>query len=196
MAMSVMVIIGLFVGLSWCFSDSTNEPRLSGHRTTFFLCPLARIPFVVGLNADINHPRKNRPMENTATPYMLFFRNSGPETHQHLSPAQRQELMMRWNAWYDELAATGQAVEGQPLELETRLVSGRGGERVTDGPFAEAKEAIGGYVKLFAQSLEEATAIAQRHPGLEHGLIIEVRQLTENCHLGVQRHAAATVAER
>lgn len=135
-------------------------------------------------------------MENTATPYMLFFRNSGPETHQHLSPAQRQELMMRWNAWYDELAATGQAVEGQPLELETRLVSGRGGERVTDGPFAEAKEAIGGYVKLFAQSLEEATAIAQRHPGLEHGLIIEVRQLTENCHLGVQQHAAATVAER
>ena len=34
-------------------------------------------------------------------PFMLFFRNSGPETHQHLSPAQRQELVTRWNAWFE-----------------------------------------------------------------------------------------------
>lgn len=130
-------------------------------------------------------------MENNPTPYMLFFRNSGPETHAHLSPEQRQQLMTRWNAWYDDLAAEGKAVEGQPLELETRLVSGSTGERVTDGPFAEAKEAIGGYVKLMVGSLEEATQIAQRHPGLEHGLIIEVRELTASCHLGVQHHSAA-----
>jgi hypothetical protein len=121
----------------------------------------------------------------TPTAFMLFFRNSGPETHQHLSPEQRQQLMVRWNAWYDGLAAEGKAIEGQPLELETRLVSGQGGTRVVDGPFAEAKEAIGGYVKLLVGSLEEATAIAQQHPGLAYGLIIEVRQLTENCHLGV-----------
>src|SRR4051812_2104576 len=118
-------------------------------------------------------------------PYMLFFRNSGPETHQHLSPSQRQNLVTRWNAWYDGLAAQGKAVEGQPLELETRIVSGTSGTRVVDGPFAEAKEAIGGYVKLMVSSLEEATEIAQRHPGLPYGLIIEVRQMTANCHLGV-----------
>ena len=82
---------------------------------------------------------------STTAPYMLFFRNSGPETHQHLSPTQRQTLVTRWNAWYDGLAAQGKAVEGQPLELETRMVSGIGGSRVVDGPFAEAKEAIGGY---------------------------------------------------
>lgn len=121
---------------------------------------------------------------------MLLFRNSGPETHAHLSPEQRQQLMTRWNAWYDGLAAEGKAIEGQPLELETRVVSGPGGERVIDGPFAEAKEAIGGYVKLLVGSLEEATGIAQRHPGLEYGLEIEVRQLTENCHLGVEHHSS------
>lgn len=121
----------------------------------------------------------------TPSPFMLFFRNSGPETHQHLSPDQRQQLLTRWNAWYDQLASRGQAVEGQPLELETRLVSGNAGARVVDGPFAEAKEAIGGYVKLMVSSLDEATRIAQAHPGLDYGLIIEVRQLTENCHLGV-----------
>jgi hypothetical protein len=122
---------------------------------------------------------------STPQPFMLFFRNSGPETHQHLSPEQRQQLVIRWNAWYDTLAAQGKAVEGQPLELETRVVSGPGGARVVDGPFAEAKEAIGGYVKLMVSGIEEATEIAQRHPGLPYGLIIEVRQMTENCHLGV-----------
>jgi hypothetical protein len=125
-------------------------------------------------------------------PYLLFFRNSGPETHAHLSPDERQQLMLRWNAWYDGLAAQGKAVEGQPLELETRIVSGAGGSRVVDGPFAEAKEAIGGYVKLLVSGLEEATAIARRHPGLPYGLIIEIRQLTDTCHLGVTAGHGAT----
>src|SRR3954471_14799542 len=121
----------------------------------------------------------------TAQPYMLLFRNTGPETHQHLSPDQRQQLVVRWNAWFEGLVAEGKATEGQPLEMESRIVSGVGGARVTDGFFAEAKEAIGGYVKLMVSGLEEATEIAQRHPGLAHGLIIEVRQMTHSCHLGV-----------
>ncbi len=129
---------------------------------------------------------------SAVAPFLLFFRNSGPETHQHLSPEQRQQLVTRWNAWYDALAIAGKAVEGQPLELETRLVSGPEGSRVVDGPFAEAKEAIGGYVKLLVGSVEEATAIAQRHPGLDYGLIIEVRQMTASCHLGVTAGHGAT----
>ena len=122
----------------------------------------------------------------TPAPYLLFFRNSGPENFQHLSPEQRQQLVTRWNAWYDRLAAQGKAVEGQPLELETRIVSGPGGARVVDGPFAEAKEAIGGYVKLMVTDLDEATEIARQHPGLSYGLVIEVRQMTYSCHLGVK----------
>jgi hypothetical protein len=118
-------------------------------------------------------------------PYLLFFRNSGPETYQALSADQRQQLMTRWNAWYEELAAQGKAVEGQPLELETRLVSGAGGSRVTDGPFAEAKEAIGGYVKLMVSGLDEATEIAQRHPALAYGLVVEIRSMMAACELGV-----------
>ena len=130
-------------------------------------------------------------MQQNPTTYMLFFRNSRPENYQHLSAEQRQQLMMRWNSWYDGLARAGKAVEGQPLELETRVVTG---ERVTDGPFAEAKEAIGGYVKLIVGSLEEATEIARAHPALEHGLIIEVRQMTASCHLGVQHHSLHELA--
>lgn len=124
-------------------------------------------------------------METNRSPYLLFFRNSGPENYSHLSPDQRQALVTKWNAWYDGLAAEGKAVEGQPLEMSTRVVSGTGGARVVDGPFAEAKEAIGGYVKLLVRDLDEATEIARRHPGLAYGLIIEVRSMTANCHLGV-----------
>lgn len=123
--------------------------------------------------------------QSNASPYLLFFRNSGPENYAHLSPEQRQQLVTRWNAWYDGLAAQGKATEGQPLEMNTRVVSGSGGARVVDGPFAEAKEAIGGYVKLLVRDLDEATAIARQHPGLAYGLVIEVRSMTANCHLGV-----------
>ncbi len=128
------------------------------------------------------------------TPFMLLFRNTGPEIYQHLSAEQRQQLVTKWNAWFEGLVAEGKAVEGQPLEMETRIVSGTGGGRVVDGPFPEAKEAIGGYVKLMVSGLEEATAIARRHPALALGLIVEVRQMTPHCHLGVNTRAAVTHA--
>ncbi|MDB6093317.1 MAG: hypothetical protein JWM32_879 [Verrucomicrobia bacterium] len=124
------------------------------------------------------------------TPFMLLFRNTGAENHQHLSPDQRQQLVTNWNAWFEGLVAQGKAVEGQPLEVETRIVSGTAA-RVVDGPFPEAKEAIGGYVKLLVQDMEEATAIARRHPGLAYGLIVEIRQMTPHCHLGVNTDASS-----
>lgn len=129
-----------------------------------------------------------------AAPYMLFFRNSGPEVYQHLSPEQRQKLVTSWNAWFEGLVAEGKAVEGQPLEEETRLVSGPGGNRVVDGPFPEAKEAVAGYVKLMVGGMEEATEIAQRHPGLVYGMQIEVRPMVNHCHLGVNVNAARDTA--
>src|SRR5262245_10504012 len=107
----------------------------------------------------------------TAGPFMLLFRNTGPEVFRPLSPTQRQGLINDWNAWFEGLLATGKAVEGQPLELDTRIVAGPGGSRITDGPFPEAKEAVGGYVLLSTTDRDEATAIAQRHPALAHGMI-------------------------
>ena len=123
------------------------------------------------------------PNASPAVPHLLFFRNTGPENHARLSPDERQKLVTRWNDWFESLLAAGKATEGQPLEAETRIVTAN---RVTDGPFAEAKEAVGGYVKLLVRDMDEAVAIAQRHPGLEYGLKIEVRRMTDDCHLGVK----------
>ena len=122
---------------------------------------------------------------SATTPYLLLFRNTGPEVFEPLDQQQRDDLINRWNQWFGSLVESGKAIEGQPLQPETRVVSGAGGARVTDGPFPETKEAIGGYVKLLVSGLDEATAIAKRHPALAHGMVIEVRALTPDCHLGV-----------
>ena len=110
---------------------------------------------------------------------MLLFRNAGLETHQHLTPDQRAELAQQWNAWYDGLAAQGKVQHGRPLGLQGRVVSGARGERVIDGPYAEAKEVVGGYFFLTVADIDEATEIAKGCPGLPLGLTVEVRPLAD-----------------
>jgi hypothetical protein len=110
--------------------------------------------------------------------FMLLFRNAGPETHEHLTPAQRTSLAQQWNEWYDGLAKAEKVQHGRPLALGGRVVSGANG-KVTDGPYAEAKEVVGGYFFLTVADLDEATAIAQRCPGLPLGLTVEVRPVAD-----------------
>jgi hypothetical protein len=52
---------------------------------------------------------------------------------------------------------------------------------VADGPFVESKEAVGGYLLLQADNLDEAVAIAKTNPTLEYGIAIEVRPVLEEC---------------
>ena len=111
--------------------------------------------------------------------FLLLFRNAGPETHQHLSKDQRERLTKQWNDWYDGLAANGKVQHGHPLGPQGRLVSGDRGQRVVDGPFAEAKEAIGGYFLLTVADIDEATEIAKMCPGLPLGLTVEVRPVVD-----------------
>lgn len=90
------------------------------------------------------------------------------------SPEQIQGAIDRFYAWHDRLVGEGTMRAGQRLAIEARLVS-RGG--VTDGPFAEAKEVIGGYWFILAGSLDEAAAIAAENPCLALGLSFEVRPI-------------------
>ena len=81
--------------------------------------------------------------------------------------------------WVDDLRARGTWIIGDQLAppRRARTVRVRGGSPVvTDGPFVEAKEAIGGFDLLECESLEEAVAIAAKHPVAEFGTI-EVRPL-------------------
>lgn len=128
-------------------------------------------------------------METTSS-YLLFFRDVPASVYQAMSQGERDELMGQWNAWYDGLAAQGKVQHGHPLLPQGRVVSGSRGERIVDGPFAEAKEAIGGYFLLTVSDIDEATEIAQRCPSLRLGMTVEVRPIAEACPtLGVKGRA-------
>ena len=116
---------------------------------------------------------------NPASEYMLLFR--GPHWDKGLSPEELQQVMGRVMAWFEGLKEQGRVKAGQPLGAEGRTVSGKKGRPVADGPFAESKEAVGGYLLLQADSLDEAVAIAKTNPTLEHGITIEVRPVLEEC---------------
>lgn len=132
-------------------------------------------------------------METKSSPYLLIFRDASPSAYAALSADQRQELLQKWNAWYDGLATQGKVQHGNPLELQGRVVSGARGERVVDGPFAETTEAIGGYFFLTVSGLDEATEIAQRCPSLPYGMVVEVRPVAEFCAaLGVRGRPHST----
>lgn len=76
--------------------------------------------------------------------------------------------------WHDRLVAQGKMKSGQRLATEGKLVTRA---RVIDGPFAEAKEVIGGYWFILAGSLDEAAEIASGNPCLQCGLSFEIRPI-------------------
>jgi hypothetical protein len=91
-----------------------------------------------------------------------------------LPPAQVQDAIDRFYVWYERLLAEGVIGAGSRLAREGKLVSA---QRVIDGPFAEAKEVVGGYWFIRAASLDEAAAIVARNPCIACGLAMEVRPL-------------------
>ncbi len=112
---------------------------------------------------------------------MLMFR--GTDWHQGLSPEELQQLAGQMMAWFKRLTEEGKAIGGNPLDREGIIVSSRNGRVVADGPFAESKEAIGGYFLLEVGGLDEAVAIARECPLLAHGLKVEVRAVLDECPL-------------
>jgi hypothetical protein len=122
-------------------------------------------------------------MATTDDSYLLLVQDTTPEVYEAMSADERRKALDRWNAWVDGMAAKGKLRDGQPLQSGGRLVSGARGERVTDGPFAEAKELVGGYFLLADTTLEEATAIARQCPLLPYGMTVEIRPIAAACHL-------------
>jgi hypothetical protein len=112
--------------------------------------------------------------------FMLLF--VGMDWHKGLSPEQTQKVSEDWMAWFKGLMAERKAVAGHPLAFEGKSVSGRN-RKVTDGPFAEAKEAVGGYFMLDVATMDEAVEIARQCPGLPFGAKVEVRSVLSECPL-------------
>jgi hypothetical protein len=109
--------------------------------------------------------------------YLLLLRHSGTMP----TPAELEKIMAKFKTWMDGIKARGEFVATSGLEFTGKVV--RTGGIVSDGPFAEAKEVVGGFVIVAARSLEHATEIARACPGLEQpGTTVEVRPVRHSSH--------------
>ncbi len=91
------------------------------------------------------------------------------------TPAELKEIMSRFETWMSSLYAKGIVAGTNGLEPTGKILREPGGVVITDGPYAETKEVVGGYILINAASLDEAVAIARGCPGLDYRLAVEVR---------------------
>jgi hypothetical protein len=106
--------------------------------------------------------------------FLLIFRRDLKTTGVQPSPEQLQKMMKEWQNWMGSIAAQNKLVSsGNRLADEGKVV--KPGAVVTNGPYVEIKEAIGGYIMISAESLEEAAEISKGCPILAVGGTVEVR---------------------
>ena len=120
-------------------------------------------------------------MSSTASnaEFLLIFRNT--QLEKRLSMDQMEEAMQQFHGWLDRWTQAGAIKAGQPLGNEGRTISGARSRTMADGPYPEAKEAIGGYVLVQAENMDEAAKIASEWPLLDWDAFVEIRPLISEC---------------
>lgn len=106
----------------------------------------------------------------------LFIYRGCEDRPAQISPQEMQQIMNKWNAWIAEGMQKGWMLSpGDALMSEGKVVHPK--NVVTDGPFVESKEIVGGYSVIEAETLAAATELAKGCPGLQTGGKVEVRPL-------------------
>jgi hypothetical protein len=97
-----------------------------------------------------------------------------PKKWETLSPDEMQKALEKYMAWAQKPFTKGAARLGKDYGRVIRSSGGKG--RVSDGPYSETKEVLGGYYLIEANDYDEAVKIALEHPHVEYGGTVEVRQ--------------------
>jgi hypothetical protein len=111
--------------------------------------------------------------------YLLLFRSA--DWYEGLPEAKVREIVADWMDWYQRLTNEGVVEKGNALAPAAKIV---GAKDVSDGPFAESKETVGGYFIVRAKSVDEAVAVAKQCTGMPYGIRVEVREMLETCPFG------------
>lgn len=106
--------------------------------------------------------------------FLYLFRGGNAGT----TPEDRERSLQRWGAWIEQLSKAGKSKGGYPLERGGKVVSGTN-KLVTDGPFPESKEVVGGYFIVSAKDLAEAVELSKGCPIYAEGGAVEVRPIME-----------------
>lgn len=111
----------------------------------------------------------------------LVLPRESDDTFAHLSPAEIEEIIGRYIAWTARLEESGRLQSSEKLEDGTGRVLRRDGDdvSVTDGPFTEVKEVVGGYWIVTASDFDDACALLADHPHLAWGTL-EIRRIEEH----------------
>jgi hypothetical protein len=106
--------------------------------------------------------------------FLFIYRGGNPGGG---TPEQMQKRMQSWGAWLKELGEKGHIKDlGNPLEPGGKVVKGKAKD-VTDGPFAEAKDLVGGYTLVQTKDLAHAAELAKGCPIFDAGGFVEVRPI-------------------
>jgi len=114
-------------------------------------------------------------MKEQSNTFLYIFRGGADPAQ--MSPEQMQQNMDAWFAWINDLRSKGHFEAGEPLHSEGRVLSGMKGQTITDGPYAEGKEEVGGYLVVSASDLEHATELAKGCPIFKNDGTVEVRPI-------------------
>ena len=104
--------------------------------------------------------------------YLVIARGQWDKT---LSREEIQDTIGKFYSWLDQLVHEGKMKRGQRLTYEGKTVMRQ--NVITDGPFGESKEVIGGYWFILANNLDEAAQIAKGNPCLDCGMFFEIRPI-------------------
>jgi hypothetical protein len=109
--------------------------------------------------------------------YMLLLYDN-PANWQNISPEEMQKALEKYIAWGSSLRQQGVILASHKLADDAgKVMRGHGQTRVTDGPYSETKEVLGGYYLIKAATYSEAVERARDCPHLEFGGTVEVRQV-------------------
>jgi len=108
------------------------------------------------------------------TEFMMIFRNEYNPSFKP-SPEQMQASIKQWQDWIGGIAAQGKFVSTNRLGFEGRTL--KPNNVIADGPYAEVKEIVGGYILVKATNIDEAMKLAQGCPILNIGGHVEVRNI-------------------
>ena len=106
--------------------------------------------------------------------FMLIFQQDVKS--EKPSPDEMQAIMGKWMTWINELRETGKYLSGEPLMLGGKLISGAN-KMVTDGPYVEGKDIVGGYFIIEAADYDEAVKLCDGYPDYDKGGKVQIRQV-------------------
>ena len=110
--------------------------------------------------------------------HLLLFRG-GDDKMKDMSPDEMDRHMARWSEWVESMREKAIYQGGAPLKDVGVVVNPD--QTISDGPFVETKEIIGGYIAVDVESLDVALAVAKECPILGIGGAVEVRPIAETC---------------